>query len=56
MELTVDYKEGVRKDIRENSEMARAYYCEAMQAIADGENEVARVMLDDLASAGLVLL
>ena len=41
MALTVDYKEGVLKDIRENPEVAREYYREAMKAIVNGENEVA---------------
>ena len=41
MALTVDYKEGVLKDIRENPEVAREYYREAMTAMVNGENEVA---------------
>ena len=50
MALTVDYKEGVLKDIRENPEVAREYYREAMKAIVNGDNEVANTMFRDLAN------
>lgn len=53
MALTVDYKEGVLKDIRENPEVAREYYREAMTAMVNGENEVASTMFRDLVNAGI---
>ena len=53
MALTVDYKEGVLKDIRENPEVAREYYREAMKAIVNGDNEVANTMFRDLVNAGI---
>ena len=53
MALTVDYKEGVLKDIRENPEVAREYYREAMTAMVNGESEVASTMFRDLVNAGI---
>ena len=53
MALTVDYKEGVLKDIRENPDVAREYYREAMTAMVNGENEVASTMFRDLVKAGI---
>ena len=53
MALTGDYKEGVLKDIRENPEVAREYYREAMTAMVNGENEVASTMFRDLVNAGI---
>ena len=53
MALTVDYKEGVLKDIRENPEVAREYYREAMTAMVNGESDVASTMFRDLVNAGI---
>lgn len=53
MALAVDYKEGVLKDIRENPEMAKEYYREAVKAIVNGETEVANTMFRDLVNAGI---
>ena len=53
MALTVDYKEGVLKDLRENPEMAREYYREAIKASVNGETDVANVMFRDLVNSGI---
>ena len=53
MTLSVDYKEGVLKDIRENPEMAKEYYREAVKASINGETDVANVMFRDLVNAGI---
>lgn len=53
MALTVDYKEGVLKDLRENPDMAREYYREAVRAIINGETDTGGVMLRDLVNAGI---
>lgn len=53
MALTIDYKEGVLKDLRENPEMAREYYREAVRAIINGETDTGGVMLRDLVNAGI---
>jgi DNA-binding phage protein len=53
MALTVDYKEGVLKDLRENPEMAREFYREAVRSIINGDIETGGVMLRDLVNAGI---
>jgi len=53
MALTVDYKEGVLKEIRENPEIAKEYYREAVKASINGETDIANVMFRDLVNAGV---
>ena len=53
MALSVDYKEGVLKDIRENPEVAKECYREAVKASINGETDVANMMFRDLVNAGI---
>ncbi len=53
MALTIDYKEGVLKDLREDPEMAREYYREAVRAIVNGDIEEGGIMLRDLVNSGI---
>lgn len=53
MALSVDYREGVLKDIRENPDVAREYYREAVKATINGETDVANAMFRDLVNAGI---
>ena len=52
MALTIDYKEGVLKDLREDPAMAREYYREAVRAIVNGDVEEGGIMLRDLVNSG----
>ena len=53
MALSVDYKEGVLKDIQENPDVAREYYREAVKAIINGDADSANIMFRDLVNAGI---
>ena len=53
MALTIDYKEGVLKDLRDNPDMAREYYREAVRSIINGETDAGGIMLRDLVNAGI---
>ena len=53
MALSVDYKEGVLKDLRNDPKMAREYYHEAVRAFINGDTETGGVMMRDLVNAGI---